>query len=264
MKLILNEGSSASNLNDNDNVDETANKLTTMEIDDGQQQDGTSQGDSNIDGGDLAAFVHGFLTGHCPQAAKIFKTSVEKNPQLIQDPVSANDIYQALQKAQPGGKGKGQQQKGKVPWNKQQQNGQPNRQQQNKQQFKKNQQFNRPNQKNQQQQQQNQTGQDNTELNPYVYQYQPKNQSLGQNPNSSGKKQPFRRVDPDKIQITRPELADNSFRAKQGFDRWGARAAQTLGAVRGKDFRKEKTKKKRGGYGGGPINTGVNSIKFTD
>ena len=34
---------------------------------------------------------------------------------------------------------------------------------------------------------------------------------------------------------------------------WGFKAQQVLGAVRGKDFRHEKTKKKRGSYRGGSI-----------
>jgi len=55
---------------------------------------------------------------------------------------------------------------------------------------------------------------------------------------------------------------DNSFESKGGYDQWGKKAAASLGAVKGKDFRREKTKKKRGSYGGGVINTGVNSFKF--
>ena len=35
-----------------------------------------------------------------------------------------------------------------------------------------------------------------------------------------------------------------------------------LSKVRGKDFRHEKTKKKRGSYRGGQIDQGTNSIKF--
>ena len=34
---------------------------------------------------------------------------------------------------------------------------------------------------------------------------------------------------------------------------WGFKAQQVLGAVRGRDFRHEKTKKKRGSYRGGAI-----------
>lgn len=45
---------------------------------------------------------------------------------------------------------------------------------------------------------------------------------------------------------------------------WGEKAAQDLKHTRGKSFRHEKTKKKRGSYRGGQINVGVNSIKFED
>ena len=43
---------------------------------------------------------------------------------------------------------------------------------------------------------------------------------------------------------------------------WGARASEVLLQVRGKDFRHEKTKKKRGSYRGGIISMAVNSVKF--
>ena len=44
---------------------------------------------------------------------------------------------------------------------------------------------------------------------------------------------------------------------------WGSRASQDLIVTKGKSFRHEKTKKKRGSYKGGPIDTGgVYSIKF--
>ena len=39
-------------------------------------------------------------------------------------------------------------------------------------------------------------------------------------------------------------------------------ASQDLIVTKGKSFRHEKTKKKRGSYKGGPINMGVASIKF--
>lgn len=45
----------------------------------------------------------------------------------------------------------------------------------------------------------------------------------------------------------------NSYEATFGSGGWGAKAQQTLGAVRGKGFRHEKTKKKRGSYMGGKI-----------
>ena len=43
---------------------------------------------------------------------------------------------------------------------------------------------------------------------------------------------------------------------------WGDRANRDLKHTQGKSFRHEKTKKKRGSYAGGPVDMGVNSIKF--
>lgn len=43
---------------------------------------------------------------------------------------------------------------------------------------------------------------------------------------------------------------------------WGERANDVLKFTKGKSFRHEKTKKKRGSYRGGAISTTVNSIKF--
>ena len=45
---------------------------------------------------------------------------------------------------------------------------------------------------------------------------------------------------------------------------WGEKANEVLKFTRGKQFRHEKTKKKRGNYRGGAIDTSVNSIKFED
>uniref|UniRef100_A0A183BT75 SRP40_C domain-containing protein n=1 Tax=Globodera pallida TaxID=36090 RepID=A0A183BT75_GLOPA len=45
-------------------------------------------------------------------------------------------------------------------------------------------------------------------------------------------------------------------------DTWGKRAANDFNGVTGKRFRHEKTKKKRGSYNGGQINTSVKSMKF--
>ncbi|EYC43215.1 hypothetical protein Y032_0500g2585 [Ancylostoma ceylanicum] len=50
----------------------------------------------------------------------------------------------------------------------------------------------------------------------------------------------------------------------QSFDQWGKKAHESLSRVQGKGFRHEKTKKKKGSYGGGPISVAVNSIKFSD
>ena len=53
---------------------------------------------------------------------------------------------------------------------------------------------------------------------------------------------------------------DNSFYTKA--DTWGERAHNVLKHTRGKGFRHEKTKKKRGTYRGGAIDTNVHSVKF--
>lgn len=45
---------------------------------------------------------------------------------------------------------------------------------------------------------------------------------------------------------------------------WGEKANIDLKHTRGKSFRHEKTKKKRGSYRGGQIDMAVNSIKFDD
>jgi hypothetical protein len=55
----------------------------------------------------------------------------------------------------------------------------------------------------------------------------------------------------------------NDYVATFGADGWGFKAQQVLGQVRGKDFRHEKTKKKRGSYKGGAIDPDARfSYKF--
>jgi len=83
-----------------------------------------------------------------------------------------------------------------------------------------------------------------------------KNKTLSAVPSTNA---PFRRVKAEEIEV-KAKFADNRHQA--GFDEWGAKASQDLIVTRGKSFRHEKTKKKRGSYRGGPINVGVNSIKF--
>ena len=86
--------------------------------------------------------------------------------------------------------------------------------------------------------------------------------SIGNSDGSSkAKKEPFRRVRAEEIEIKKAALKDNSY---QSFDTWGAKANQDLIVTKGKGFRSEKTKKKRGSYRGGAINVGVNSIRFDD
>jgi nucleolin len=57
---------------------------------------------------------------------------------------------------------------------------------------------------------------------------------------------------------------DNSYAATFGDGGYGAKAQQKLGVTRGKGFRAEKTKAKRGSYRGGAIDGAVNSIKFEE
>ena len=56
---------------------------------------------------------------------------------------------------------------------------------------------------------------------------------------------------------------DNSYVGTFGAEGWGFKAQQILGQVKGKDFRHEKTKKKRGSYRGGLIDPDARlSYKF--
>jgi len=75
----------------------------------------------------------------------------------------------------------------------------------------------------------------------------------------------FQRINIEKelAEIKDERLKDNTYRGTFGNDGWGAKASEILLKVRGKGFRHEKTKKKRGGYRGGLIDdTAVRSIKF--
>jgi hypothetical protein len=75
---------------------------------------------------------------------------------------------------------------------------------------------------------------------------------------------PFRRIKVDDIQLSQ-SLVDNSFEAKAGAKgSWGEKANDLLKHTQGRSFRHEKTKKKRGSYKGGAIDTGVYSIKFDE
>lgn len=51
---------------------------------------------------------------------------------------------------------------------------------------------------------------------------------------------------------------------KNAIGSWGEKANRDLKFTRGKSFKHEKNKKKRGSYRGGVIDMGVNSIKFDD
>ncbi|CDJ62314.1 nucleolar phosphoprotein p130, putative [Eimeria necatrix] len=73
----------------------------------------------------------------------------------------------------------------------------------------------------------------------------------------------FQRIDDTRWTAALPaELKDNSFWKKKN-DSFAAKAAEQLGRVRGKDFRHEKTKKKRATWKGcGELPMTVNSIQF--
>ncbi|KAL8433486.1 hypothetical protein Efla_001083 [Eimeria flavescens] len=73
----------------------------------------------------------------------------------------------------------------------------------------------------------------------------------------------FQRIDDSQWTSTLPaELKDNSFWKKKN-DNFAVKAAEQLGRVRGKDFRHEKTKKKKATWKGcGEIPMTVNSIQF--
>jgi len=91
---------------------------------------------------------------------------------------------------------------------------------------------------------------------------------------------PFQRIKSDEVsylkvkggQTEAQRLLDNTFESKfkdtyadgEVREDYGAKASAILAAVRGKDFRHEKTKKKRGTYKGGPIDMNSNSIKFVN
>ncbi|KAH1037994.1 hypothetical protein J1N35_039737 [Gossypium stocksii] len=76
-------------------------------------------------------------------------------------------------------------------------------------------------------------------------------------------KKPFQRVNVDEVEFVDSRLEDNSYWAKDGAETgYGAKAQEVLGQVRGRDFRHEKTKKKRGSYRGGQIDLQSHSIKF--
>lgn len=73
----------------------------------------------------------------------------------------------------------------------------------------------------------------------------------------------FQRIKTDQVQFADERLQDNSYWAKDGADvGYGAKAQEILGQVRGRDFRHEKTKKKRGSYRGGQIDLQSHSVKF--
>lgn len=75
----------------------------------------------------------------------------------------------------------------------------------------------------------------------------------------------FKRIDESKVQFLSEDqrVLDNSYQSAFGRSGWGGDAAAHLIKVKGKDFRHEKTKKKRGSYRGGAIDINqVSSVRF--
>ncbi|GMI97534.1 hypothetical protein HRI_003422700 [Hibiscus trionum] len=80
---------------------------------------------------------------------------------------------------------------------------------------------------------------------------------------SAQPKKPFQRVNVEEVVFVDTRLEDNSYWAKDGAETgYGAKAQEVLGQVRGRGFRHEKTKKKRGSYRGGQIDFDSHSVKF--
>lgn len=73
--------------------------------------------------------------------------------------------------------------------------------------------------------------------------------------------EPFSRIRKD-IKVE-DKFRSNAF--EDNAHGWGQKAHEDLIVTKGKGFTKEKNKKKRGSYKGGPIDTGArNGIKFDD
>ncbi|KAM7272621.1 hypothetical protein ACFE04_027284 [Oxalis oulophora] len=73
----------------------------------------------------------------------------------------------------------------------------------------------------------------------------------------------FQRVRVEEVEFADERLQDNSYWSKDGAENgYGAKAQEILGQVKGRGFRHEKTKKKRGSYRGGQIDLQSHSIKF--
>ncbi len=75
--------------------------------------------------------------------------------------------------------------------------------------------------------------------------------------------QAFRRVEDEKwVQSLNNGVKSNHYEATFGTEGYGYKAHQKLSAKRGKVFRHEKTKKKRGSYRGGKISMEQNGFRF--
>ncbi|CAK9290417.1 unnamed protein product [Gordionus sp. m RMFG-2023] len=108
-------------------------------------------------------------------------------------------------------------------------------------------------------------GMSNGYLEPFVSLTSIKTDALDQKHQMPNSNKPFRRIETyGEIKID-PKLCDNSFEAKKGAaNSWGEKANDVLKFTKGKGFKHEKNKKKRGSYAGGIISMSVNSVRFSD
>lgn len=89
-------------------------------------------------------------------------------------------------------------------------------------------------------------------------------QNNNTSPRLSGGAAAFRRVTEEWSDEIITGLEDNSYIKQFGEEGYGAKANKVLATVKGKDFRHEKTKRKRGNYRGGSITLASNSFKYDD
>jgi len=90
-----------------------------------------------------------------------------------------------------------------------------------------------------------------------------KESSTGTTDKDSSTLRRFQRIHPESVKFVDERLRDNSYDAKGG-EIYGLKAWEELKKVRGKDFRKAKTKKKKATYfGGGTISKDSHSFHFT-
>lgn len=105
----------------------------------------------------------------------------------------------------------------------------------------------------------------NAQLNKLVKKAKSEQEKRVDNNNLKTKKQhssPFRRVKVEDWNDFKG-IKDNSYYGNHGDQGWGAKANATLLLYKGKDFKHQKIKKKKGNYKGGKIDVNcIKSIKF--
>jgi len=74
--------------------------------------------------------------------------------------------------------------------------------------------------------------------------------------------EPFKRVKAEDVTFINDSLKDNTYMTGVGEAGYGYKAHLDMIVTKGKGFRAEKTKKKRGSYKGGQIDFASRSFKF--